>query len=207
MFNKVLAQQLGNPFGLFGRVVTTMMNSGNKQMNRTSITALHLQCNHRVLDIGFGGGVALEMMSREVSEGMVVGLEMSDTALRQAHKKFRRQIKDGRIELMKGVIEDMPFSEKEFDRVTTVNTIYFWKDVEKSTAEIYRVLKPNGAVVIGFRPADEMKKLAFTKYGFKLYNNTTILSFLRNTGFKNVYLMESRDNHLGFNYAAGTKLE
>ena len=205
MLNKVIAQQLGNPFGLLGRVVTVIMNSANKQMNRASVTALHLQGDHRVLDIGFGGGIALEMMSSEVNDGTVVGMEMSDTALRQARHKFRRQMKDGRIELVKGAIESMPFLKDEFDRVTTVNTIYFWKDVEKSMAEIYRILKPNGEVVIGFRPVDEMKKLGFTKHGFKLHDNTTVLSSLRDSGFRNVHLMIAHDGHLGFNCAAATK--
>ena len=171
----------------------------------TSVIALQLKPKHRVLDIGFGGGIALEMMARKMSIGTVVGMEMSDTALNQAYRRFQRQIKQGCLELVKGVIEEMPFSEGEFDRVATVNTIYFWSDINQSLMEIYRVLKPNGIAVIGFRPPNEIKKFGFTKHGLNLYDKETIILLLRSKGFKNISLTKSNDKNLGFSCALATK--
>ena len=42
----------------------------------------------------------------------------------------------------------MPFSDATFDCVTAVETYYFWPDIVADLAEIRRVMKPNGQLVI-----------------------------------------------------------
>jgi SAM-dependent methyltransferase len=42
----------------------------------------------------------------------------------------------------------MPFSDDTFDCVTAVETYYFWPDIAADLAEVRRVMKPNGQLVI-----------------------------------------------------------
>ncbi|MHC0443676.1 class I SAM-dependent methyltransferase, partial [Flavobacterium sp. 3-210] len=53
----------------------------------------------------------------------------------------------------------IPFEDETFDKVFTVNTIYFWQKPEDLLSEIYRVLKPNGNFCLTFAEEDFMKKL------------------------------------------------
>lgn len=84
-----------------------------------------------------------------------------------------------------------------FDRICTVNTVCFWKDLEASIDEIYRVLKPDGLFVLSFRPAEEMHKLRFTQFGFAVYQQQ-IKSLLQSGGFNHIRLEEREDSHLKF---------
>ena len=47
-----------------------------------------------------------------------------------------------RFELYDGSV--FPFGDEEFDRLFTVNTIYFWEDPAHTLSEVHRVLKPGG---------------------------------------------------------------
>ncbi len=41
-------------------------------------------------------------------------------------------------------VSDMPFEDGEFDLVTAIETVYFWREAEKAFGEIRRVLKEAG---------------------------------------------------------------
>jgi arsenite methyltransferase len=56
---RFLAQQLSHPTGLGGRIIRFLMNRGNAGMNAFAVQQLELRPSDRVLEIGFGGGVAL----------------------------------------------------------------------------------------------------------------------------------------------------
>lgn len=47
-----------------------------------------------------------------------------------------------RFELYDGSV--FPFGDEGFDRLFTVNTIYFWEDPAHTLSEVHRVLKPGG---------------------------------------------------------------
>ena len=54
------------------------------------------------------------------------------------------------IRVFRGVAEDLPFSDSEFDFVLMVTTICFVDNVLKSFREAFRVLKPHGCIIVGF---------------------------------------------------------
>lgn len=203
--DNAFANQLKTPSGFRGRIINRFMNSVNKKMNVAAVTALQLQPNHKVIDVGFGGGIALDYMTQKVNNGMVVGLEMSKISLTQARHKYRNLIKKGRIKLVNGANVQMPFYDNQFDRVNSINTVYFLNALLDNFKEIYRILKPSGMAVIGFRPPEEMKKLSFTKKGFKLYGKKTIILYLKSVGFKEIQIMEMNDGHLGYVCVTATK--
>ena len=54
------------------------------------------------------------------------------------------------IEVIEGVAESLPFPDSQFDFVLMVTTICFLDDIETAFNEIYRVLKSDGSLIIGF---------------------------------------------------------
>ncbi|MEA1893637.1 MAG: class I SAM-dependent methyltransferase [Euryarchaeota archaeon] len=54
------------------------------------------------------------------------------------------------ISFVSGVAESLPFRGEEFDFVLMVVTICFVDDVKKAFDEVYRVLKVNGYLIVGF---------------------------------------------------------
>ncbi|MDQ2696817.1 MAG: class I SAM-dependent methyltransferase [Pseudomonadota bacterium] len=182
-----------------------MMNSVNGEMNAVTVGCMAIGPEHRVLDIGFGGGVALGLMAQAAARGTVVGVEMSPTMLAQARRSCRVLLEEGRLHLVGGVAEQLPFADACFDRICTVNTVYFWKDAPGAAREVWRVLKPGGTFVLSFRPAKDMHTLPFTRYGFTLYDREAIGRLLKDAGFGQIHFREQRDAHLRFACAMAGK--
>ncbi len=54
------------------------------------------------------------------------------------------------VEVVKGIAETLPFEDSSFDNVLIVIVLSFLDDTTAALAEIRRVLKPNGVLIIGF---------------------------------------------------------
>jgi ubiquinone/menaquinone biosynthesis C-methylase UbiE len=107
-------------------------------------------------------------------------------------------VKEGRAEFVFGDAANLPFGAQAFDRIFTVNTIYFWEDAARVLAELGRVLKKDGRLVIGARPEDTMKEYPFVKYGFTLYSEKSVSTLLEKNGFavKQVFTEREPDQEI-----------
>ena len=75
---KFIAQQVGNPSGIFGYLISTrLLNRRNKALNDAAFENLALTSHDRVLEIGFGGGYLLGRMSKIVTGGFLAGIDVS----------------------------------------------------------------------------------------------------------------------------------
>lgn len=191
MFARMIARQLNLPTGMGGRIAGRLMNSVNQKMNKATVEHMEIEPQHSSLDIGFGGGVTLGLMTDLASRGCVCGIEISDTMLRRARWRFSRLINEQRLDLVRGKIEAIPYDNEQFDSVCTVNTVYFWQNPQKAILETHRVLKPGGRFVLSFRPSRSMRELQFTRYGFKLYDSDILQALLKPAGF-NKYLVDEK---------------
>jgi SAM-dependent methyltransferase len=70
-----------------------------------------------------------------------------------------------------------------FDKLCSTNTLYFWKKPEDYFSEMFRVLRPGGKVVIGFRDGDQMSNLDLSDDIFNSFSKTDIVNLLSNAGF------------------------
>ena len=84
-----------------------------------------------------------------------------------------------------GTAESIPFENDFFSKVSAVNTIYFWPDLEKGLEEIKRVLKSEGVLAIGFSGKSKMKHFTkIIKHKFHLYEPQDIQESLELCGFR-----------------------
>ena len=75
----LIARQLGDPSGVLGRVLAPVLDRANRSINAAAIEALELEPGQAVLDVGFGGGVALNVLLARPEPSRVIGVERSDT--------------------------------------------------------------------------------------------------------------------------------
>lgn len=178
-----LAKQLGHPSGVRGRLVGAALNRGNRQLVKSAAQALQPDDAAAVADVGFGGGVGLTFLLDGVGpKGRVHGVEVSETMLSQAEKRYRRDIDTGRLSLHSASMTELPFADGELDGVMTVNTIYFVADLEPAFMELARVINGTGRLVIGLADPEVMAKLPFTGHGFLLRPVPDVVDALRSTG-------------------------
>lgn len=191
-----MAAQLRQPSGWFGTLVMTrMLNKVNSQIVGRTLELLQVQPDHQVLEIGFGGGSALMLAAAKLRSGKAMGLDLSPEMVTQAQRKFRHLIAGGRIAVQQGDVSKLPFADATFDRVFTINTIYFWPDTMQGLSEIKRVLKPDGLVAIGIRSKEKMEKQSLTKYNFRLFTKEDLESAVRQAGFRNVLIEATDQEH------------
>jgi ubiquinone/menaquinone biosynthesis C-methylase UbiE len=190
---KFLAAQLRQPSGLFGKIVMgDFLNQHNEQMNNFAIEMLDLQPTDRVLDIGFGGGVTIEKMLNTIDTGKIYGVDFSEVMVEQGKHQFKDAIAAGKVSIEFADVQQLPFDDNTFDKICTVNTIYFWSDPLAGLQEIKRVLKSGGRLVVGIRSADKMKDLPVTQHNFRLYAPEAVKDLLIGAGFVGVSI-EHRD--------------
>ncbi len=190
---KLLAAQLRKPSGLFGSVfMGSILNKANTRINLLTIELMDIKPTDYVLDIGFGGGVTIQQISKLAYNGKTCGVDFSEPMVRQGEKRFRRLIEQGRVELRLGDIARLPYQDNIFDKVCSVNTVYFWTNQLENLLEIRRIMKKDGRLVVSFHSREKMKKMRIFQYNFSLYSPEEVQGLFNQSGFRNVHI-ERRD--------------
>jgi ubiquinone/menaquinone biosynthesis C-methylase UbiE len=179
---ELIAHQARQPSGKLGGIFAIYMNFGNNYLNKLTVQALDIQPNDHILEVGFGGGVALYKILENIHGGFVAGIDYSPDMVKRGKRKFQKSIASGKMTLVEGNVTSMPFDDVSFDKVCTINTIYFWPDPTAGLKEILRVLKPGGRLVVGVGAKDSMDKLRITRYGFSLYSEQELKDLLTQAG-------------------------
>jgi arsenite methyltransferase len=192
-FKRFMAAQMRKPSGWFGSVfLRPLLNRMNIAIVESTLTRSELEPHHSVLEIGFGGGAALALVAKRLTTGVVTGVDFSPEMVRGAERHFRHQIASGRVRVQLGDIAALPFAAATFDRVFTINTIYFWPNTLQGLGEIRRVLKPGGLAVIALRSRENMERVAFTQHGFRLFSPQEVPALMEQAGFISVKVSHER---------------
>lgn len=178
-----IARQLRQPDGPDGIEMAERLNTTNAEMISTTIKALMLGDGQTVLELGPGNGQHVLAMLNEANGLDYIGLEISETMWTEAKQRHATPPASGSVgfELYDG--STFPFGDAQFDRLFTVNTIYFWEDPAHTLAEIHRVLRPAGRAVISFVDAPFLEARAFAQYGFTPYDAAKITDLVAGSAF------------------------
>ena len=181
-----LFQQFARPSGWLGRIAGSLMAKGADD-DRWLVDLLEVQPDDRVLEVGSGPGVAIELIAARATRGLVVGVDPSDVMVRQATKRNRQAVQDGRVQLRQGSVSELPFADSSFTKALALHSIYFWPSVETGLRELYRVLSPDGRLAIGVRMYQpKAGRLNPSRYGLTDDQVQDIASTLEHSGFRDV---------------------
>ena len=112
------------------------------------LSMLALKPGEHVLDLGVGPGfLAAEVATRVGPGGRVCGVDVSDVMLAIAADRVAGP-DAATLELVRGSAEDIPYDGGSFDVVVTTQVLEYVPDIPRALAEIHRVLKPGGRVLI-----------------------------------------------------------
>jgi ubiquinone/menaquinone biosynthesis C-methylase UbiE len=146
--------QFHRPHGLGGYVAGWVMShrSSNVRRNRWVVSLLDVQPTDRVLEIGFGPGIAVKEMSRRASDGTVLGVDHSDVMVRIAQRRNASAIRAGRVELYRAGVDSLPDLGSPVDKILAVNSCGFWPDPQARLEELQQVLRPGGTIALVSQP-------------------------------------------------------
>jgi ubiquinone/menaquinone biosynthesis C-methylase UbiE len=146
-----LAKQSAKPEGWFGRVVAFLMSFETREVNHIALTLCDLKEQDRLLEIGFGHGNTIKLASQTITQGITAGIDISSTMLKMAKKNNKMKIQQGLVKLKLASVDCIPYPDQYFNKVISIHTLYFWQDYNRALSEIWRVLGPQGKILIGFR--------------------------------------------------------
>lgn len=166
--------------------MTRLLNRGNTPLIDVTLARLELRRDSSYLDLGFGGGRALRQVAQTVTETQLYGVDFSPDVVAEGQRRFADLIAAGRLTLMQGDVTSMPLRDRLFDRISTMNTIYFWPDPARAAAELLRVLAPGGRVAIAYNGAEKMGRYPLLSDDFTHYDPDRVEALLREAGFVDV---------------------
>lgn len=188
---RLLSRQLGGPTGPVGALVARMLNKGNRRAIESAVAALDLKGHEVVADIGFGGGIGLELLLAAAPDGHVHGMEPSGDMLARARRGFSEAVDSGHLVLHEAPMSSLPVADAALDGWISLNTIYFIADLKSAFAELARVLAPDGRGVLGVADPEWMASQPFVKDNFTLRPVADVIGELHEAGLA----VERRELH------------
>ena len=146
--------QFGRPTGLRGRAAGLLMahRSSNRRRNAWAVSLLDVRSHDRVLEIGFGPGLAIRELGRLAADGYVCGIDHSELMLRRAKRLNAEGVERGAVDLRLGSVEDLPAFDQRFDKILAVNAMMFWREPVARVEELRRLLRRGGLIAVAHQP-------------------------------------------------------
>jgi SAM-dependent methyltransferase len=149
-----VVRQFGRPHGVTGQVVGWVLahRASNRQRNRWVVSLLDVQPAERVLEVGFGPGLAIAELARRASRGRVYGIDHSEVMVRQASKRNAAAIRAQRVVLLHASADGLPRLDEQLDAIVAVNSAGFWPSPAEQLSELRGLLRPGGRIALASQP-------------------------------------------------------
>jgi demethylmenaquinone methyltransferase/2-methoxy-6-polyprenyl-1,4-benzoquinol methylase len=131
-------------YDLLNRTMTAGLDGG---WRRAAAAAADLAAGDRALDVCTGtGDLAIELAHRTTGSGAVVGVDFSEEMVARARAKAAHRASPATFRVADALA--LPFAEDRFDAATVAFGIRNVSDLDAGLAEMARVVRPGGRVVV-----------------------------------------------------------
>jgi ubiquinone/menaquinone biosynthesis C-methylase UbiE len=145
-----------------------------------------------VLDLACGPGNFSRSFARAVGpEGLVVGVDASDTMLARGGEELR-QNDPGNLVLIRGDATALPFRDASFDGACCFAALHLFPDPFAALDEMRRTLRPGGRIALLTSVRRELtlkplKPLIERASGMRIFEGDEIVAALEERGFTEVH--------------------
>lgn len=123
----------------------------NHVLNLWAVYTMEIQEKERILEVGFGPGVAIQEMAKQVKDGFIAGVDYSELMVSKAQERNQKLVQEGKVDLRKANANQLPDYEKAFDKILTVNNIMYWERPIEALHDLKNKLKQGGQISIVFQ--------------------------------------------------------
>jgi SAM-dependent methyltransferase len=141
----------------------------------------------RYLDLGCSAGLYTRGLARELQGGIAVGLDISPSMLREAHRRARAT--DTNPSFVRANAKNLPFFDATFEGAVCGGTLNEFGDPARVLRETSRILRPGGRLaVMGILRANSpqgrrLQRLLSTG-GIRFFQPEELQSLLDHAGFE-----------------------
>lgn len=125
------------------------MEAEHGDVARQVLEVLQVRPGEQILDLGCGNGWATRLLAKSAAGATAVGVDVSPRMIARAEELHSLTVR-ARYELC--AFENLGFRDSRFDRVFSVEALYYAVDLDRALSEAHRVLKPGGRadVIVDF---------------------------------------------------------
>src|SRR5262245_5643790 len=117
------------------------MEKSHWDITRQLIESMNVQPHDNVLDLGCGVGWATRVLAERASRGLVVGIDLSDQMIAQAVAEYRNP---PNAWFAVADAARLPCPAAFFTSVFSVESIYYYPNLEGTFEEVFRILRAGG---------------------------------------------------------------
>lgn len=170
----------------YGRAQLRGMNNRYSLLSTWGLSHVFFQRKRLVLDVGCGGGKNLKRILNQSKNVNAIGVDQSSESVKTSTRKNRRAVKSGRLQVVQGSAEALPFASNLFDLVIAIESVHYW-DIEKGVSEVYRTLKKGGQfLIVNETQTSDGLEAYLAEVGFKVYTKQQLESYLKKAGFSKI---------------------
>jgi len=163
------------------------MIEGHIDVTEQIIDQMQIQSSDRVLDLGCGIGWATRLLAQRVEEGSAVGVDISNEMIDRARS---HDSNPPNLSFLNSPASALPFKDNYFDKVLSIESLYYYPDPLAALREVFRVLLGGGRAffMVNLYVENEgshhwLEKL---KVPVHLLSESQYRTILTDVGFRNV---------------------
>lgn len=177
------------PQGQEGHQMLERMNQSHNEVTNWALSFFNLNENDCALDIGCGGGNTISLLAKTCQK--VYGVDYSDVSVAESTNYNQALVEAGKVDIQQGNVAQLAFADHTFDKITTVESFYFWPDPQENLKEVLRVLKENGVFLMVcdtyLKPGLSQETLEnIEKYHLFITDEAGYQTMFEKAGFSNV---------------------
>ena len=192
-----------------GRAAKGVFGPGMNDEKRIARLLLALSPGDGVLDIACGTGNFTRDFARTVGpDGLVVGIDLSETMLTRAVGDTAEAGLADRIAYLRADASHLPFRERSFDAVCCFAALHLFADPLGALDRMMSVLTPGGRIAIftsarnRTAPLRTFESFVQARSGMRMFEQREVIEALEDRGFVDV-----RQRVAGFTQFVGGRLD
>ena len=177
--------------GLYDHVVNVLAMGKEAELRQLTVELAQVQPGEKILDVGCGtGSLTIAAKAQAGAGGEVVGTDAAREMIDVARQKAAAAGAD--VTFQPGVIEKIAFPDNEFDLVLSSLMMHHLPGDElkqRGLAEVYRVLKPNGRLlIVDFMPPTNLLNRAMMtlRLGHFMSQDNDLAAMMQTAGFTEI---------------------
>ncbi|MCR5335021.1 MAG: class I SAM-dependent methyltransferase [Synergistes sp.] len=194
-----ITTNFSHPKGLLGRLMLTTMNMGHTPMAKWGFTQFDVPETGVIADLGCGGGMNVRRLLAMSPGARVYGFDISAESVAKTEKLNKKDL-GKRCKVLQGSVEKLPFKAGTLDLATAFETVYFWPDLERSFAEVRRVIREGGRFVVVNDPGDPSQKWDEKIPGMTSYTAKQIKDYMEKAGFTDITISKDKNTYCVIGY-------
>jgi ubiquinone/menaquinone biosynthesis C-methylase UbiE len=176
-----------------GRVAKGVLGPGMAEEHRIARLLLGLSPGDGVLDVACGTGNFTRDFARSVGpDGLVVGIDVSETMLARAVGDTREAGLSDRAAYVRGDASELPFLESSFDAVCCFAALHLFADPMRALDRMTAVLTPGGRIAMftsvrgRSTPLRAFESVAGTRSGMRMFERDEVVAALKARGYEEI---------------------